>query len=291
MKKFLITFFLIIFIPFITPVFAQEIQCDNRHLTLVSSVRSRDLWIDKTADPLKNQYELIRKHNFSSTWLLQYDVLLDKELLYEIRKFNDNQEKGVFLEISQNFVEQSRVIYPHAVPWFSPHAVFLSGYSQSERRNLIDRLFKKFKEEFGFYPKSVGAWWIDTFSLNYMKEKYNIKTAMIVADQKTTDNYGIWGPWWGIPYYPSKANILTPASNLKNKHDVVVIQWAQRDPVLAYGEGAKYSNYSLQANDYIRQGKKTDYFQQLIKTYLDCQNPLGQITVGLETGIESVSRS
>lgn len=289
MKKLLTAVLLLIITLFNTPsIFAQEIECDNRYLTLVNPVRSRDLWIDKTINPLKNQYELIRKHNFSSTWLLQYDVLLDKELLYEIRKFNDNQEKGVFLEVSQNFAEQSRVIYPHAVPWFSPRAVFLSGYSKSDRRKLIDKLFKEFKLEFGFYPKVVGAWWIDSYSLNYMEDKYDIRAAMIVADQKTTDNYGVWGQWWGVPFYPSKANILTPASNLNNKQDVVIIQWAQRDPDLAYGEGTKYSNYSLQANDYIRQGKDTKYFGDLVSAYLNCQNPVGQITIGLETGIESV---
>lgn len=269
-------------------VLAQQPMCDNRFVTLINPVRGRDLWVDKTINPLKNQYELIRKHNFPATWLLQYDVLSDKYLLDEIRKLEQGQEIGAFLEVSQNFAEQSRVLYPHAVPWFSPRAVFLSGYSQSDRRKLIDKLFKEFKLEFGFYPKSVGAWWIDSYSLNYMKDKYGIKTVLIVADQKTTDNYGVWGQWWGMPYYPSYANILTPASSMNNKEDVVILQWAQRDPVLAYGEGAKYSNYSLQANDYTRQGKNTKYFGDLVSVYLDCQNPVGQITVGLETGIESI---
>lgn len=263
-------------------------DCDNRFITPVNPVRGRNLWTNKSLRPIQDQYSAVSKYNLSATWLLQYDVLLDKELLYEIRKFNDDQEKGVFLEVSQNFAEQSRVIYPHAVPWFSPRAVFLSSYSQSERRKLIDKLFKKFKEEFGFYPKSVGAWWIDSYSLNYMKDKYDIKAAMIVADQKITDNYGVWGQWWGVPYYPSKANILTPASSLKNKLEVTVIQWAQRDPLQAFGEGFEYSNYSLQANDYTERGQDTRYFESLVDVYLDCKNQIGQVTVGLETGMESI---
>lgn len=289
MKKLLTAVLLIIITLFNTPsIFAQEIECDNRYLTMVNPVRSRDLWIDKTVNPLKNQYELIRKHNFPATWLLQYDVLSDKDLIDEINTLEQSQEIGVFLEVSKRHADDARVIYPHAVPWFSPRAVFLSGYSKSDRRKLIDKLFKEFKLKFGFYPKAVGAWWIDSYSLEFMKDKYDISVAMIVADQKTTDNYGVWGQWWGMPFYPSKANILTPASNLNNKQDVVIIQWAQRDPDLAYGEGPKFSNYSLQANDYIRQGKNTKYFGDLVNVYLNCQNPVGQITVGLETGIESV---
>lgn len=266
----------------------QVNECDNRYVTLVNPVRARDLWIDKTINPLTSQYDLINQHQFPATWLLQHDVLEDKELLNEIKKFNNLQELGVFLEVSEKYANKSRVIYPHAVPWFSPQAVFLSAYSPTDRQKLIDKLFTDFKLEFGFYPRSIGAWWIDSYSLNYMKDKYGIKSTMIVADQKTTDNYGVWGQWWGMPYHPAKANILTPASNLNNKLDVVIIQWAQRDPLKAYGEGPEFSNYSLQANDYIRQGKNINYFNQLVNSYLDCNNPIGQITIGLETGIESV---
>lgn len=267
----------------------ETINCSDRYMTLVNPVRSRDLWIDKTIKPLKDQYEIARQYNFPVTWLLQYDALEDKEILNEIEKFESPYEIGVFLEVSTNFAEQARVIYPHAVTWFSPRAVFLSGYSQSERRKLIDKLFSEFKLKFGYYPKSVGAWWIDSYSLNYMKEKYNIKDALIVADQKATDNYGVWGQWWGLPYYPSKANILTPASSLDNKLQVLIIQWAQRDPLLSVGEGPQFSNYSLQANDYTERRKDTRYFSSLVDVYLDCKNSVGQVTVGLETGLESVS--
>lgn len=291
MKKNILWPFLIFAIFVANPkiLFAEKLtDCNNRFVTLVNPVRGRDLWFDKTLKPLKDQYEAVAKISAPVTWLLQYDTLLDKDLLGEIKSFNSNQELGVFLEVSPAFAKQARVIYPNDTPWFSPKAVFLSGYSQSDRRKLVDRLFEDFKSKFGYYPRSVGSWWIDSYSLNYMKEKYNIKAALIVADQKTTDNYGVWGQWWGVPYYPSKANILTPASSLENKQDVVVLQWAQRDPVLAIGDGPKFSNYSLQANDYVRQGKRTDYFKSLVNVYLDCKNPVGQITVGLETGIESV---
>ena len=267
---------------------AQEINCNDRYATIVNPIRSRNLWIDKSLEPLRDQYELVNKYNFPATWLIQFDVLKDKEVLDEIRKFDVNQEMGVLLEVSEKLSEQARVVYPHGTYWYNPKVVFLSGYPQSDRIKIIDKLFDDFKKEFGYYPKSVGAWWIDSYALKYMRNKYGITTAMIVADQKTTDNYGVWGQWWGVPYYPDKDNILTPASNLENKENIVVIQWAQRDPSLAYGEGPIYSNYSLQANDYIRQGKDTEYFADLVNVYLDCKNPLGQITIGLETGIESV---
>lgn len=265
---------------------AASTSCANRYLTLVNPVRDRSLWVNPSTSNFNSQYSLIHKYDLSGTWLLQYDALKDQALLSVVRQMDKKQELGILLEVSKGLADDSGVIYPINTPWYKPNAVFLSGYSQSDRRALIDKMFLKFKSIFGYYPKSVGAWWIDSYSLNYLKAKYGITSAMIVADQKTTDNYGVWGQWWGVPYYPSKANILTPASSLSNKQAVVIIQWAQRDPILATGSGSLFSNYSLQANDYIRQGKDTNFFKQLVNLYLDCKNPVGQITVGLETGIE-----
>ena len=270
---------------------AQEgsIDCNNRFLTLVNPVRGRDKWSDKTISPLINQYSLVKEVGFAATWLLQYDALIDPEIASTTKGFDPNQEIGLFLEVSPDLAKDARVIYPGFSAWASPKAVFLSGYRESERRKLLNTLFGQFKDTFGYYPKSIGAWWIDSYSLNYLSQKYGVNSAMIVADQKTTDNYGVWGQWWGIPYYPSKANVLTPASSKESQMDLVVIQWAQRDLSKAYGEGPAYSNYSLQANDYISLGKNTDYFNGLIKNYLDCGNEIGQVTVGLETGIEGAS--
>lgn len=285
-------FLLGLFLFFVSPakVLADEgTSCRHRYLTLTNPVRGRNLWLDNTLKPLENQYKAVADRNFSATWLLQYDALTDKEIIAFIKDhFEVNQEIGLFLEISENLARSARVVYPPLVPWYEPQAVFLSGYSQSERRKLIDALFTQFKETFGHYPVSVGAWWIDSYSLAYIKNKYGLKAALIVADQQTTDNYGVWGQWWGVPYYPSLANVLLPAQNSQTKLDVVVLQWAQRDLTKAYGEGKSFSNYSLQANDYLERGLDTSYFKQLAGQYLDCRLPVGQITVGLETGIESV---
>ena len=268
--------------------FENQNQCENRFLTLVNPVRGRERWFEKSLDPIIDQHALVKNNGFSATWLFQYDALIDSELVDEVDGWDDNQEIGLFLEVSPGLARDSRVIYPHAVAWDDPNAIFLSGYSQSDRRKLIDTLVNKYQKIFSKYPKSAGAWWVDSYSLNYLVEKYGIKAVLIVADQQITDDYGVWGQWWGVPYYPSKANVLTPASKLSNKQDVVVTQWAQRDLTRAHGQGPKYSNYSLQANDYTERGETTEYFSKLANTYLDCELGLGQITVGLETGIESV---
>ena len=272
-----------------SPIKAQEnsLDCEGRYLTLVNPVRGRDKWSDRSISPLINQYALLKENGLAATWLLQYDALIDEEITSTTKNFDTNQEIGVFVEISPSLAKEARVIYPPALAWSNPSVLFLSGYTQSERRKLIDTLFEVFNKTYGYYPKSVGAWWIDSYSLNYMEKHYGIEAVLIVADQRTTDNYGVWGQWWGVAYLPSKANILTPARSSEDKTNLVVIQWAQRDLTSSYGEGPAFSNHSLQANDYISLGNSTSYFSELVKVYLGCQNQIGQITVGLETGIES----
>ncbi len=263
----------------------MEVKATEKYATVVNPVRSRELWKDKSLEPLLDQYKAVEGRGLKATWLLQNDVLSDKEVMAEIKKFNNNQELGVFLEISRNLALRSRLYFEENRPWHDPGVIFLSAYNRKERKKLIDVMMKDFKAEFGYWPKSVGAWWIDSYSLSYLEKEYKIKSALIVTDQKTTDHYGVWGQWWGYPYFPDKNNILIPGDS-----SVLVIQWALRDPVKAYfGEGPKVSNYSLQANDYISQGLDINYFNKLANIYFDERNKLGQITVGLETGIESVA--
>lgn len=290
MKNFLVFFAfitLLLLLPSSVLANGKSITCSNRYATLVNPVRGRNLWSDKTITPLITQYEASAKYGLPVTWLLQYDALTDMELTETIKNFQNKGENGIFLEISRSLADEAGIEYREDVRWSHPGAVFLSGYTQSERRRLIDTSYNKFKSVFGYYPKSVGAWWIDSYSLTYIKEKYGLSSIMIVADQKTTDSYGVWGQWWGYPYDPSVSNVLIPAKD--RGLGAVLIQWAQRDPELGYGDDPQHSNFSLQANDYIRSGKNTDYFKTLVSTYLDCANPLGQITIGMETGMEAAN--
>lgn len=287
-------FFVLVFLAcafvFTPNIRAAEIstQCSNRYVTLINPIRDRSLWTDPSLNPLIKQYNDIKKYSFPATWLLQYDTFSDSDLIHEVTSFDSNQEKGIFLEVSRKLAFDAGVTYPIYLRWSDPGAVFLSAYSESDRRKLIDVAFEGYKKVFGMYPKSVGAWWIDSYSFDYMVSKYKVESALILADQKVTDSYGVWGQWWGVPYKPSKANILVPASNAGNSENAVIVQWAQRDLTLAYGGIGLFSRYSLQANDYTAVGKDINYFKGLTSQYLDCRNSLGQITVGLETGMESL---
>jgi len=260
----------------------NSLASENSFVNIVNPVRGKDFWGLKGQEPstaVEEQLKVIQENNFQATWLLRPDAIFDPQIVDYFKSFPANQELGLFLEVTSSWAQKAKVNYHQDVLWHYANSAFLSGYTVEERQRLIQSAFDKFKEIFGDYPKSVGAWHIDAGSLAYMQKKYGVSGALICADQFLTDDYQIWGGWWGVPYYPSRYNVLTPAQSQKNKLQVVIFQWAARDPLNGY----RKSSFSVQANDYTGQNLNTDYFKKLLGIYLEeNENPFGQITIGLE---------
>lgn len=281
-KNYLFLISLILFLFFPRNSFATESTSDNQFITIVNPVR-----ISKYTEDIKSnfeaQYQETRKRDLPATWLLTYNVLENKDMNSILSKIDKNQELGIFLEITPEFASKSGVEYNKTDSWHRAHAVFLSGYTQENRIKLIDTVFEKFKQTFGFYPKSVGAWWIDSYSLSYMQKKYKIVANLGLADQFSTDGYQVWGQFWSTPFIPSKFHAGIPASNPDNRLNLVTIEWAPRDPLSGYGTNPS-NDYSTQ--DYLNIGLTNDYFSKLVDLYSSKNlNHFGQITIGLETDL------
>ncbi|TSC88573.1 MAG: Uncharacterized protein G01um10147_69 [Microgenomates group bacterium Gr01-1014_7] len=279
--RIILFFSFLFFLSFPLPVLAQT----NSFVSIVNPVRGEDFWDLKDQKPqtaVLGQMDILKRFNASATWLIRFDALSNKTITSALK--GSQSEKGLFLEITPTWAKAAGVKYHSGENWHAAGSAFLTGYEREEREKLIDSVFSRFKEVFGFYPTSVGAWWIDSYSLDYMQKKYAVSAALIVADQYSTDNYQIWGQYFSTPYYPSKKNALHPAQTLENKLPMVITQWATRDPVNGYGNGVIESTYSLQANDYIDyHNLDIKYFSKLIDIYTKQPlNQLSQLVVGLE---------
>ena len=211
MRKFLlIAGFYLLFAP------SVKATQSSQFITIVNPVRV-SVYTPNPVASLRAQYSIISHYKSPATWLLTYDVLNRPEMVTEFKKFSPNQELGIFLEITPEFSKAVGVEYHNTGSWHFANAVFLSGYIQEERIKFMDTVFAKFKEQFGYYPVSVGAWWVDSFSLQYMHDKYGIIANLGVADQYSTDNYQVWGTYWSTPYYPNINHAGIPAASTDNK--------------------------------------------------------------------------
>jgi len=288
MRNLLISIFtvLILVFSFSGKAFAEN----NSFVTIVNPIRI-STYTESYLKSFKAEYAEIKKRDLPATWLVTYDVLKKKDFVSELKKIDSQQELGIFLEVTPELCRKAQVSYNKTDSWHRATSLFLSGYTQSDRKKLIDTLFTKFKETFGYYPVSVGSWWTDAYSLSFMKSKYNITGTLAMSDQYDLDGYALWGTWWSVPYYPSKINAALPAQDSKNKLDLVTFRWAARDPLNGYNNAQNVrkqpSLYSIQ--DYSTIGLDSNYVEKLTEVFAiqHPQNKFGHLTIGLEADLHS----
>lgn len=194
---------------------------------------------DVLYDTVVEQVNILQKYQLKGTFLLQYDALMDvryQKLLKELP--SDRFEIGAWWEIPQPLVEKSGYQWRGRFPWdWHADVGFATGYSPHEREKLTDTYMADFKRIFGVYPKSVGSWFIDAHTLQYMHDRYGIVASCNCKDQIGTDGYTMWGGYWNQGYYPSKKNAYMPAQNAENQIPVPIFRMLGSDPIHQYDSG------------------------------------------------------
>ncbi len=257
-------------------------------VTFINPVRGAEGWGNRRQDPLdlpKFQYQNATSSAYPISWLLRFDAVKDATISAFFSKLSNTdggQTLGAFLEITPNLTAAAKVDYPAGTGIFDANRIFLSGYSQPERIKLIDAYMNLFFQKFGYYPRVVGAWHIDAYSITYLKNHYSVELAVICDNQYSTDRYRLWGSYFGSPYVSSRQNVLIPSTSREDSSGMVIAKWAQRD----FFNGHKNDNaswYSFQVNDYGLLNLKTNYFEKLLGVYSDHDfNEFTQVTVGIE---------
>lgn len=185
------------------------------------------------------QVAIMNRYKLGGTFLLQYDALMDaryQKLLKTLPR--GTFEIGAWWEIPQPLVEKAGLKWRGRYPWdWRANIGFATGYTPAEREKLIDVYMADFKRIFGYYPKSVGSWFIDSYSLDYMYRKYHIVASSNCKDQYGTDGYTLWGGYWNQAYYPSKINSYMPAQHEGSQIPVPIFRMLGSDPVRQYDNG------------------------------------------------------
>jgi len=230
-----------------TVIKPQDSKSENDHPKIVNIINfirllePRDSAITEQVlyETVVKQIDIMRKYKLDGTFLLQYDALLDpryQKLLKSLPR--DSFEIGGWWEIPQPLVENAGMVWRGRYPWdWRANIGFSTGYSPKDREKLVDVYMNDFKKVFGYYPKSVGSWFIDAHTLNYLYKKYHIVASCNCKDQYGTDGYTLWGGYWGQAYYPSKINSYMPAQTEQNQTPVPIFRMLGSDPVRQYDNG------------------------------------------------------
>lgn len=145
-------------------------------------------------------------------------------------------------------------------------------FSDKEKRKIIDDVFSLFYEKFGFYPESTGSYFLDAYTINYIKKQYpSVKCALATCWEEGPKAYhtcnNSWytfldgGPW--NPWIPSKINSHCPAFNKKDDSGIVAIPHLSRDLIACFdGNGSNFGTHPqnvLRGMIYYKDQKGIEY--------------------------------
>ena len=220
----------------------EPVASKPRIVNIYNFVRNSDYRLANSEDVLyeatRQEIQLIKPTGLPATWALQYDALINpryQKLFKE--QLGTNGEIAAWWEIPRPLTEKAGLKWRgHNHEWDSTANVgFSPGYTPEERRKLVDVYMADFKAVFGYYPRTVGSWFIDEVTLAYMAERYGIAASCNCKDQVGTDGYTLWGGYWNQAYYPSRLNAYMPAQTKAAQIDVPIFRMLGSDPIYQHG--------------------------------------------------------
>ncbi len=248
-------------------------------MNFIRGCEPRDPKLDLLEAPIR-QNELNKKYGFPNTFLLQYDAIIRPEFADFFKKEkDDNMELGVWIEIVRPLVEKVGIEWRgrpgYDWDWYV-NPGFLPAYTKEQKEVLIDELMEKFKETFGYYPKTAASWLLDAYSMEYMSEKYGIVCLAICREQLAVDAYTLWGGPYNQPYYPSKNNMLCPAQSEENKINTPLFRLLGIEPIRGYWEkryaDSKECGGCATMEPFWKYGQQENYMKWFFETYFQKEN-------------------
>ena len=187
-------------------------------VNLMNFVRKVDPRLENSEELLfasaKRRVEMLERFGVENTVLLQYDALIDPRYIELFRRYkNEKIEYGLWLEIVQPLCEDAGYEWRGRFPW-DWHVVpgFSMAYTPEQREKLLDTAMSRFREIYGYYPKTVASWLLDSHSVAYLSEKYKVEAFAICRDQINTDAYTLVGGYFNQGYFPSRLKTESSAS-------------------------------------------------------------------------------
>ncbi len=234
----------------------------------------------KLFDAAAGELALCEELGLPSTFLLEYDALCDERYVELFRGASDNIELGLWYEIVEPLTTDIGIPYNSERGWrWDWHIIpgFSMAYDNPTKEKLIDQAMKKFREVFGYYPRTVASWAIDTHTMNHLAEHYDIDAIAICRDEVNTDAYTFVGGYFNGIYFPSKNNIHTPARVPERQCKVPVIRLLGPDPIHNYDnkkhlpEEAQFRGVcTLEAASPL--GSRPEVVDWFFKTFYDNEN-------------------
>lgn len=285
LKIILIFTFFLFFFYFKTDVYSKE----PAHVLIINQIRGEECCSKGSFINLKKQVEVHIAKKVPAYFALRFDALTNRKYVDYLQKASNDFPQiirlGLLLENTPQLIKKvgiSKDIKEENS--FEAQNAFMIGYNQNDSKKIVDYLFLLFYEKFDYYPSLTSSWMIDTKTLNYLHDYYQIKVHQITREQYVTDSYTLYG---GPPHYPYPASrnwLFIP--DYTNSDPILIVRQTVTDPLLNYGDST--NTFTSQPNDYLRGKKNFDYFVSLIDQVINQPgNQTGFAMLGLENSMDN----
>ena len=195
---------------------------------------SRFIWDD--FETLRQELLTVKQFGFPGTYALKYDALMEPRYQALLREWLDEgDELSAWWEITRELCDRSGVRFrdSSSAECYDDrvNSAYSIGYTPAERALLVDGYMADFYTVFGFYPKSIGSWVLDSVTMAYAAEKYGVEAFATCRDQIGVDGFTLWGGYPNGAYYPSRRNENIPAQHEQHQIHAPVFRLLGPDPI------------------------------------------------------------
>lgn len=235
---------------------------------------------DESIEIFKFQQDSAHKYGLKTTIQITYASLFSDEIIKLSKYYHDKYGDEIGLSLLGLPCKEFRKKY-------KTEDFCIWMFSDSMKREIIDDVFSLFYKKFGFYPESTGSYFLDAYTINYIKQKYpSVKCAIATCWEEGPKAYhtcnNSWytfmdgGPW--NPWIPSKINSHCPAFNKQDDSGIVAIPHLSRDLLACFdGNGSNFGTHPqnvLRGMIYYKDklGVEYPYLYNLIDQYRHLAN-------------------
>ncbi|MCL2880447.1 MAG: hypothetical protein FWF29_09395 [Treponema sp.] len=227
--------------PELAPEYAEKITGHGKK----EDIGAKSL-VDESLEIFRLQQSIAHKNGLKTTIQMTYASLFSAEAVQMAK--DDHREYGDEIALSllglpcKEFRDKYKT--KDFCIWMFP---------MEDKKAIVDDVFGKFHEIFGFYPASTGSYYLDAELIQYIKEKYPMVICAIATcweegpkAYRTCNNswYTIFdgGPW--NPWIPSRQNTHAPASCKDEDSGIVAIPHLSRDLLACFdGNGSNFGTH------------------------------------------------
>ncbi len=227
--------------PEMVPEYAEKITGQGKAEDI-----GRKALLTESLDIFKIQQEAAHKNGLKTTIQMTYASLFNDEAVEIAKEHHEKYGDEIALTLLGLPCKEFREKYKT-----KDFCIWM--FDMEMKKSVVDDVFGKFYERFGFYPESTGSYYMDADLINYIKEKYpGVKCAVATCWEEGPKAYhtcnNSWytlmdgGPW--APWIPSKVNTHAPAASAAEDSGIVAIPHLSRDLIACYdGNGSNFGTH------------------------------------------------